>query len=280
MGNDAEVYVFDDARYREEVVPGMLELLAGRPPAWLHTLGDLDPEVAALFEQDVGALLEYARHNPIDLARHCHYLQKDLGYDGEAEGSWRVGFEGRACRSATCPERMRCPFHWTQANSLGGPVEDVNGALERTVVQLCLGASQFVGRSVNAAAFYNDLLTGLGVAAADPTRLLLQRLGRRGFVVGYGFSSGDGIHGWLSAAETNELARRLGDLELPRYEPTFAAMEAFRRQKSGFYECAGFSFEALSLSFVRTVAVIAQAERRGVLWGNDLMTSSIPKAPA
>jgi hypothetical protein len=52
------------------------------------------------------------------------------------------------------------------------------------------------GRTFNATEFYDD----------TPTRVLLRRLGRRGFVVGYGFSNGDGIHGWLSADETSELA--------------------------------------------------------------------------
>ncbi len=275
MGSDAEVYVFDDARYREEVVPGMLGLLAGRPPAWLSALGELDPE-----QDEVGVVLAYARRNPIDLARYCHYLQKDLSFEAEApEESWRVGFEGRTCRSTMCPERARCLFHSTQAKKFAGPVECLNAVLERAVAQLCLGASQFVGRTVNAAESYNNLLTELGVPAASPTRILLQRLGRRGFVVGYGFSNGDGIHGWLSADETSELARRLGDLELPRYEPTFAAMEAFRSRKPGLYERPGVSFKALSLSFVRTVAVIAQAARRGVLWGNDLVTVSPPEPP-
>lgn len=280
MGNDARVYVFDDARYREEVVPGILELLAGRPPAWLPTLRDRDQELGALFEEEVGAVLVHVRRNPIDLARYCRYLQEDLGFDGEApEASWRVGFEGRACRSIECSERTRCLFHWAQAKNLGSPIESLSVLLERAVARLCLGSSQFVGRTVNAAEYYNDLLTGFGVSAVDPTRVLLQRLGRRGFVVGYAFSNGDGIHGWLSADETAELARRLGDLELPRYEPTFTAMEAFRPLKPGPYECPGFSFEALSLSFVRTVAVIAQAGRRAVLWGNDLITTSFPKGP-
>jgi hypothetical protein len=275
VGNDARVYVFDDARYREEVVPGMLELLAGRPPAWLPALPELDTE-----REEVGAVLEHARRSPIDLGRHCHYLQKDLGLEEEApEASWRAGFEARACRSTTCPERTRCPYHWAQADKLGSPVESLNFVLERAVARLCLGASQFVGRTVSAAEFYSDLLTELGVAGADPTRVLLRRLGRRGFVVGYGFSNGDGIHGWLWADETSELVRRLSDLDLPRYEPTFAAMEAFRPRKPGPYECPGVSFKALSLSFVRTVAVIAQAERRGVLWGNDLITTSLAIAP-
>jgi hypothetical protein len=268
MGSDARVYVFDDARYRERVVPGMLELLAGQAPSWLSTLRELD-------KQEVGAVLDYVRRNPIDLAGHCDYLKKDLGLEGEASsraGSPFIGFEGRACRSTTCPERTRCPYHWAQAESFGSPIESLNEVLERAVVQQCLGPSQFVGRTVNASQFYSEILTNLGVAATNHTRVLLERLGRRGFVVGYGFANSDGIHGWLYGDETIELARRLENLNLPRYEPTFAAMEAFRRQKPGPYEVPGISFETLSLSFVRTVAVIAQAEHRGILWGNDLVT--------
>jgi len=131
---------------------------------------------------------------------------------------------------------------------------------------------------VNATQLYGGTLSLLGVPATDDTRLLLDHLGRRGFVVGYAFSNGDGIHGWLSAEETSELVRRLRDLALPCYEPTLAAMEAFRPQKPGPYECAGVTFEALSLSFVRTIASIAEERQQGILWGNDLITYFLTEA--
>ena len=70
-------------------------------------------------------------------------------------------------------------------------------------------------------------------------------------------------HGSLESAE---LATRLDMLPLPRYEVSFAAMQQFRTGELGEYECANFSSEALSLSFVRTTAAIADQEHRGLLW--------------
>jgi len=62
----------------------------------------------------------------------------------------------------------------------------------------------------------------------------------------------------------------LAGLPLPNYKPTFAAMEHFRATRPGPYECEGVPIEALSLSFVRTVATIAVTRTRGLLWGNDI----------
>jgi hypothetical protein len=58
---------------------------------------------------------------------------------------------------------------------------------------------------------------------------LLERLGRRAFVVGFqGIAGTDGIHGWLNPEESAELSDRLFALNLPEYERSFAAMESFR----------------------------------------------------
>ncbi len=57
-------------------------------------------------------------------------------------------------------------------------------------------------------------------------------------------------------------------MDLPRYEPTFAAMAAMYRSHS--WEAHG-RWEPLSLSFVRTVATIAAGSGKGVLWGNDVI---------
>jgi hypothetical protein len=79
------------------------------------------------------------------------------------------------------------------------------------------------------------------------------------------------IHGWLNYEETRELFEGLNALELPQYEASFEAMEAFRPIKPGPFECPEVPFDALSLSFVRTVAAIAIQDGKGVLWGNDVL---------
>lgn len=133
----------------------------------------------------------------------------------------------------------------------------------------CLGPGQFIGRSRTVSG-YAELLPELGVNQDDPLVSLLAALGKRGFIISYWFGSGfEGANGWLDPGETEDLARRLANLKLPSYEVSFAAMEQFRGPDG--YECARFSFEALSLSFVRTVATIAAADGSGVLWSNGLM---------
>jgi hypothetical protein len=78
-------------------------------------------------------------------------------------------------------------------------------------------------------------------------------------------------------ADAAQLAQHLANLPLPEYEPTFAALEQFRKPMPGtqggvYYEGAEEApFEELSLSFVRTVATIATTRRLGLLWGNDVL---------
>ncbi len=72
-------------------------------------------------------------------------------------------------------------------------------------------------------------------------------------------------------------------LPLPDYDQTFAAMGNFRGVHNlladyswappfygATYEHPTASFEELSLSFVRTVCLLASRDGKGVLWGNDV----------
>ena len=79
------------------------------------------------------------------------------------------------------------------------------------------------------------------------------------------------LHGWLTGEETQELAERLWALPLPAYEPTFEAMEGAHRSFPAT-AAVRHDWEALSLSFVRTVATIAAHEGKGALWGDDLLS--------
>lgn len=139
-----------------------------------------------------------------------------------------------------------------------------------------LGPRQFLGRSVDCY-FYWETLDELGVSPADPIRELLERLGRRRTV-----DLEEGIHGWLGPEETRELGERLFALDLPDYECSFAAMRGFQRLRNlaegtgrellwPAYEHPEYSFERLSLSYVRTVCQLAAREGKGVLWGNGVL---------
>jgi hypothetical protein len=166
------------------------------------------------------------------------------------------------CPSLTCPERVRCRFHQDGDQHA---VEELNALHEALVAVRCLGPSQFLGRSVTPH-FYVPVLERQDVPATDPLRGLLAALATRGAALGYQFGVTEGIHGWLTVAETAELAARLDGLNLPRYEPTFAAI-ANQSRHTGF---TASEWQDVSLSFVRTVATIAANAGRAVLWGNDI----------
>jgi hypothetical protein len=263
MGSDAEVYIFDHARFVTEVVPMVRTLLA---------TGVVEPDVAALareLDRDPLPSLGGA-----DLARDCTYLRvSDLALEQRVDRKdpWRDRWELRACTSVVCPSHVHCPFHLARRDA----TEDVISLIEALVVDRCLGPSQFVGRSVNVG-YYRDLLQPSVFDEQHPLTPLLDALGRRGRVMGYTFANSDGIHGWLDPDETRALVRHMASLHLPEYEASFDAMEAFRRRLEGPHGGSSyepppeFTFEQLSLSYLRTVATIATQQQRGILWGNDL----------
>ncbi len=265
MGSDAEVFIFDYEAYTREVVPAFYEILLTRQiPEWLHPA------------------LKARRINPanllrVDLLQHCTYLAEDLAWDGPYEDRhfYETPWQQRVCKSEDCPERNHCPFHQGGGEELN---YELLGLFEAAVSIKCLGESQFVGRSQTPIE-YSDFLCKQGLTKGPPLLKLLGFLGKRGFLFGHVWSSGcEGINGWLDPQETIELLWYLEHLPLPKYEASFEAMREFRRPdpllgKFGItgYECDGFSFEELSLSFIRTVAEIASTASKGILWGNSLM---------
>jgi hypothetical protein len=271
VGAHAEIIVFDYERYRSEIVSALVELLR---------TGEGAPSLAAVFRSAGGPMGEQGydvlwprlaarlREKPTDLMRHCTWLGRDLRYIGESPVDRSTGKQ-LTCDSLTCPERVQCPFH--RDNDRHG-VEDLNDLFEALVALRCLGPAQFLGRSITPN-FYRPALERRNVPAGDPTWGLLGALGARGAALGYGFGVTEGIHGWLTVTETSELATCLDRLDLPRYEPTFAAMATATRQANRD-DVAVSTWQDLSLSFVRTVATIAADDGHGVLWGNSVFPST------
>ncbi|MBM2618897.1 hypothetical protein JIG36_25385 [Actinoplanes sp. LDG1-06] len=251
MGADAEVHLFDHERYRAEVVPVLVEVLRGGAVAgWVEEIF----RRAAHFEEwgyDVlwPRMVASLRQRPVDLAAHAGWLGDDLRYLGdEAEPLLPRRLVG-------CVDGESCFFALHN-----GHREAFNSLHEGLMTTRCLGSSQFVGRTVSPD-FYLPVLERLGVESTDPVRGLLKALGVRGAVVGYQWEISSGTLGWLTVAETRELAERLDKLDLPRFEPSFAAMAEQDRRRD---------WPATSLAFVRSVATIAASRDRGVLWGNDV----------
>ncbi|MFG3700934.1 hypothetical protein ACGF5C_23930 [Micromonospora sp. NPDC047620] len=264
MGADAEIFVFDYGRYRSDVVPALLELLrTGEVVPWLDDVfRAATPMDGQGYDVLWPRLASQLRERPTDLARYCTWLGPDLRYVGEDRVN-RATREQLTCPSLTCPERVRCPF---RQDGDRHAVEELNTLHEALVAVCCLGPSQFVGRTVTPD-YYLPVLERQGVPADDPLRALLAALARRGAALGYQYGVTEGIHGWLTVAETAELAARLGHLDLPRYEPTFAAMANLSKRAGPTRR----EWQDVSLSFVRTVATIAAGAGRSVLWGNDVI---------
>jgi len=255
MGSDAEVFVFDYTVYTTVVAPAFFELFRkGQVPGWLQPAvkrRELEPSLC-----DRTDLIRFTKVLKPDLSWVGPYDLKST-YDQDWRTRWSYSNEG--------------------LNDLVAPSEKVAEAVNwlfKVAVSLkCLGASQFVGRSMTVSQ-YSKTLADFSLKENDRIVELLAALGKRAFIIGYQFGFGvEGINGWLDPSETEELATRLAALPLPRYEVSFAAMKGFQTAETGHYECHNFSFEALSLSFVRTVAKIAAAESRGVLWGSAVMPS-------
>ena len=263
MGFNSEVFIFDYDVYRNDVIPFFYDLLrTSVVPEWLQII--LDKTHRRFEIEDLPAT---------NLEQYCTWLEACLAWTGSYENINMVeaGWDERVCRSTDCPEINHCPFHQGRT---GAPAENLLRLLEITVSLRCLGPSQFVGRS-RVPDRFRDSLSEMN--ASCDLESLLSKLGKRGFVIGYRWGGGEGIQGWLTPSETTELAWHLEHLPLPKYEASFEAMERFYKWQQygsfnlGGYECDGYSFEALSLSFVRTVATMASQKGKGVLWGNDVM---------
>jgi hypothetical protein len=257
MGSDAAVYIFDDTAYRERVAPALRRFVhTGAADEWLeHLLRGLDWE------------LDFSRVRSLGFSfdEICIYLGADFAFGEAAADQWSSGWERRACQSQSCPAKLICPLHESRQSA----AEDFNLLLDACVVDQCLGPGQFLGRSVSPL-WYSDTLVAAGFDSCHPLFGYLRKLEYRGFVVGYQFANSDGIHGWLTAEETRTFSALLAGLQLPQFEPSFQAMRSYYELGLGYEPPPPFSFEQLSLAFLRTVAAMALNESRGILWGNDL----------
>jgi hypothetical protein len=263
MGSDATIYIFDDAAYRTRVAPAIRRFVeTGAADQWLdtliHRLTGTDWELDVSLVQALGFSFDAV----------CDYLGTDFSCTRPDAEHLPWAWAARACPSVTCPAIHVCPLHRSRRQEAA---EDFNLLLETCVVDQCLGPGQFLGRTVSPLSWYSDTLTAAGFSPKNPVFEYLRRLGSRGAVVGYKFGNSDGIHGWLTAEETCEFFALLHGIDLPRFEPSFQAMKEF--SQNGTYEAPRpYTFEQLSLAFLRTVSTMAIAEGRGVLWGNDVST--------
>ncbi len=259
MGSDARAFIFDIHAFREEVLPAVQQFVrTGARADWLdRVVRRLSVEDAADFTGIQGCGLSFKEV--------CHYLEPDFAFTGRDGDQWARDWNQRACASKTCVGSTVCPLHESRPPTVAA---DFNLLVQACVVDRCLGPGQFLGRSMSPLR-YAETLRGLGVGADHPLTDLLLKLEYRGFVVGFMFANSDGIHGWLTESETERLHEELQVLDLPKFAQSFDAMASFRHGPA-YQAPPEFSFQHLSLAFLRTVAGLARCEARGLLWGNDV----------
>lgn len=258
MGADAEVFIFDEAKYSHETAPDLEEFLFnGKQSQWLR---DLIPRIH--WEFDFTGI----RNLGFRFSQECKYLSDGFASRNE-QYNWSESWNARSCKISKCNVNLRCPFFCDLERT--GAFSNFNVLHESAVMDQCLGESQFVGRSLSPIA-YRDVLRQQNVGEDHCIWKLLRKLEYRGFVVGYQGSNSDGIHGWLNLEETELLLDALDQIHLPRFEPTKEKMLEFRKPGRGYIAPDPFDFLHLSLAFVRSMARIAIDHKMGILWGNDV----------
>jgi hypothetical protein len=271
MGSDASIYVFDSAVYLNEVVPFYRNLvrLGSVDDAFDEKWTNIRPFLPAISKYFAGTPESARPIKPTDLQRYCTYLGSDLRLIDQIKAAAvhanpRAEWETRACTRADCPASSTCPFHISDAAHQSNWLHWVFDGLTRAV---CLGGSQFVGRSFSTSS-YRNLVAESGAPGVGEMWQLLMHLGTRGFVVGYAFGNSDGVHGWLYPQEAGRLAGLLEQLQLPPVDASFDAMRRAHRDSMHSVDARGWA--AMSLCFIKNVCAIAAADHKGVLWGNDL----------
>ncbi len=269
-GTGTELYLFNDHRYRYEVVPALGRLIrTGTLTPWLADLVEAGDNGTGPWRE---ILLPYLATHHTDLARFCGYLAEDLRYAGAGRPEYQAGGPHRPCPSQLCPERSRCPVHQDRDRQLA---DAMNRLFEAAVARCCLGGSQDLGPGAHAPGSLTAL-AGLAAQAAGPIHHLLAALELRGAALGRRPVTGRGIHGWLTVVETVELAERLGEFLLPSHEPTFAGTAAYRRPDPGGQASppAGEP-DRLSLSLIQAVATLAGRAGHGLLLGSGLPSATM-----
>lgn len=263
MGSDGTVFIFDDTAFAHDVAPALDALVStGARAPWLN---DLLARRSRGYLEITTALVENRGFSFHDV---CAYLDDNFAFEDREADQWSYSWDNRACSSSTCPARHICPLHRSTAQ---GAAVEFNWLFEACIVDRTLGEGQFTGRTVSPL-WYFDELSALGVRTDGEIGRLLRKLEFRGFVAGYQFGNSDGIHGWLYADETRRLVEALSGLDLPLVEQSFPGMRALHRPGAGYHVPDGYSWKRLSLAFLRTVAHLAVAESKGILWGNDVAT--------
>ncbi|MBK8285066.1 MAG: hypothetical protein IPK97_09365 [Ahniella sp.] len=119
---------------------------------------------------------------------------------------------------------------------------------------------------------YESLLCRHDSPSVARLRQLLEYLGGRGRLVGQDASEGDGLYGWLTPDEAEELISCAAGLDLPIMPADFDEMASyFARWRGAETSPDGHDFDQLSLRFIINVAILANKQSMGILWGNDFL---------
>ena len=140
MGADARLFLFDYERYRSEISPAFLRLIRDSSvETWLLELHQRHTDGLGIHEC-------LARHSvslaPIDILKHCTYLDPDLAVrtvPSDSQSLYDCGWEARACPSADCSVREQCPFHFVEEPKQTIAVDYLLRLFRMAVADQCLG---------------------------------------------------------------------------------------------------------------------------------------------
>jgi len=278
MGSDACISMFEQKRWDEVLIPAAIGLISGHGmPDWARAalkdrhwdVGDLEfPEVKS-FKTDCSIMADLAT---IDAGLYSRKLT-----ESKPRKFWGVSSDRRRCRDKECRSRSRCPFFLkdkiVEWESTSIALSEMVDAILNPELK-----DEFMGRRASTNNF-RELLDDWNVPQNASVRDLLDRLGSRGFIIGYQFmGSGEGIHGWLTTEECLSLATELRKLDIPKFEATKDELKKMRPLGVEFkklYREAEYKFEVrerqwrvLTLAYLCAFAEYAALTNMGLIWIN------------
>lgn len=278
MGSDACISLFEQKHWDDVFVPAAIGLINGSGlPDWARAAlsqcqredGELKFPKVESFQADCSVMVDLAA---LDAGLFSRKID-----DPKPRKFWDVPSERRNCREKECCSRSECPFYF---ENKGVEWQDTTIALSK-MIQAILHPElkdKFMGRRSSTHNF-RELLDDWKVPRNARVRELLDRLGSRGFYIGYQFSgAGEGVHGWLTSEECLSLAIELRKLDIPKYEATKDELIKMCPQGVEFkklYQRADYKFEdrerqwrVLTLAYLCAFAEYAAFSNMGIIWIN------------
>ena len=272
--------MFEQKDWDDVFIPAAIGLMKGHGMSdWARTAlkerdwddGDLKFPKVESFQKDCSVMVDLAA---IDAGLYSRKID-----EVKPRKFWDLSTERRSCRDKKCFSRSECPFFFKNKN-----YSEREGAAIAfsNIVEAILYPElkdKFMGRTASTNNF-RELLDDWNVPLNASVRDILDRLGSRGFFIGYEFmGSGEGIHGWLTTDECLSLAIELRKLDIPKFKatkdelikmcPLGAEFKKLYRQTEYKFEVRQRQWRVLTLAYLCAFAEYAALSNMGIVWINQ-----------